>query len=158
MMVVLKGVSAHVGANEKYKGGILKYVPCILKYVRPFFRGVFRGSVKCGQTRRVRASFDVRAGLLSVFFRVVFRCLPAGVCFFSCFFRNFFACVYVFVFQGCAVREAGVLCVGGIKKFEKSHGKVWLFGLSVVLLHSLSGTKRRRKAEPRGREFNDRIT
>ena len=62
----------------------------------------------------------------------------------------FFACVYVFVFQGCAVREAGVLCVGGIKKFEKSHGKVWLFGLSVVLLHSLSGTKRRRKAEPGG--------
>ena len=41
------------------------------------------------------------------------------------------------------MREAGVLCVGGIKKFEKSHGKVWLFGLSVVLLHSLSGTKRR---------------
>ena len=148
-MVVLKGVSAHVGANEKYKGGILKYVPCILKYVRPFFLGVFRGSVKCGQTRRVRASFDVRAGLLSVFFRVVFRCPPAGVCFF-CFSCKFFACVYVFVFQGCAVREAGVLCVGGIKKFEKSHGKVWLFGLSVVLLHSLSGTKRRRKAEPGG--------
>ena len=56
------------------------------------------------------------------------------------------------------MREAGVLCVGGIKKFEKSHGKVWLFGLSVVrlfglsvvLLHSLSGTKRRRKAEPGG--------
>ena len=70
--------------------------------------------------------------------------------FFSCFPVIFFACVYVFVFQGCAVREAGVLCVGGIKKFEKSHGKVWLFGLSVVLLHSLSGTKRRRKAEPGG--------
>ena len=101
-----------------------------------FFGGVFRGSVKCGQTRRVRASFDVRAGLLSVFFRVVFRCLPAGVCFFV-FSRNFFACVYVFVFQGCAVRGAGVLCGSGIKKFEKSHGKVWLFGLSVVLLHSL---------------------
>ena len=148
-MVVLKGFLAHVGANEKYKGGILKYVPCILKYVRPFFRGVFRGSVKCGQTRRVRVSFDVSAGLMCVFFRVVFRCPPAGVCFFV-FFRNFFACVYVFVFQGCAVREAGVLCVGGIKKFEKSHGKVWLFGLSVVLLHSLSGTKRRRKAEPGG--------
>ena len=77
--------------------------------------------------------------------------LSAGLgVFFLCFFRNFFACVYVFVFQGCAVREAGVLCVGGIKKFEKSHGKVWLFGLSVVLLHSLSGTKRRRKAEPGG--------
>ena len=151
-MVVLKGVSAHVGANEKYKGGILKYVPCILKYVRPFFRGVFRGSVKCGQTRRVRASFDVRAGLLSVFFRVVFRCPPAGVCFFV-FSCKFFVCVYVFVFQGCAVREAGVLCVGGIKKFEKSHGKVWLFGLSVVLLHSLSG-----QGGARGREFNDRIT
>ena len=82
MMVVLKGVSAHVGANEKYKGGILKYVPCILKYVRPFFRGVFRGSVKCGQTRRVRASFDVRAGLLCVFFRVVFLfCAGRGVFF-----------------------------------------------------------------------------
>ena len=149
-MVVLKGVSAHVGANEKYKGGILKYVPCILKYVRPFFRGVFRGSVKCGQTRRVRASFDVRAGLLCVFFRVVFRCSPAGSCVFCVVCVIFFACVYVFVFQGCAVREAGVLLVGGIKKFEKSHGKVWLFGLSVVLLHSLSGTKRRRKAEPGG--------
>ena len=142
-MVVLKGFSAHVGANEKYKGGILKYVPCILKYVRPFFRGVFRGSVKCGQTRRARVSFDVRAGLMCVFFRVVFRCLSAGVCFFRVFPVIFFACVYVFVFQGCAVREAGVLRVGGIKKFEKSHGKVWLFGLSVVLLHSLSGTKRR---------------
>jgi len=43
VMVVLKGVSAHVGANEKYKGGILKYVPCILKYVRPFFRGGLSG-------------------------------------------------------------------------------------------------------------------
>ena len=107
------------------------------------------GSVKCGQTRRVRVSFDVRAGLLCVFFRVVFRCSPAGVCFFV-FSRNFFVCVYVFVFQGCAVREAGVLCGSGVKKFEKSHGKVWLFGLSVVLLHSLSGTKRRRKAEPGG--------
>ena len=81
-MVVLKGVSAHVGANEKYKAHISKYVRHILKYLRHIFRGVFRGSVKCGQTRRVRASFDVRAGLLSVFFRVVFRCLPAGVCFF----------------------------------------------------------------------------
>ena len=85
VMVVLKGFSAHVGVNEKYKGGILKYVPCILKYVRPFFRGVFRGSVKCGQTRRVRASFDVSAGLMCVFFRVVFRCLPAWVCFFVFF-------------------------------------------------------------------------
>ena len=77
--------------------------------------------------------------------------LSAGLgVFFRVFPVIFFACVYVFVFQGCAVREAGVLCVGGIKKFEKSHGKVWLFGLSVVLLHSLSGTKRRRKAEPGG--------
>ena len=55
-----------------------------------------------------------------------------------------------FCIPGACGREAGVLCVGGIKKFEKSHGKVWLFGLSVVLLHSLSGTKRRRKAEPGG--------
>ena len=109
MMVVLKGVSAHVGANEKYKGGILKYVPCILKYVRPFFRGVFRGSVKCGQTRRVRVSFDVCAGLLSVFFRVVFPCSPAGVCF-LCFSCKFFAYVYVFVFQGRAVARR-VFCV-----------------------------------------------
>ena len=76
-------------------------------------------------------------------------CAGLGV-FFLCFSCKFFAYVYVFVFQGRAVREAGVLCVGGIKKFEKSHGKVWLFGLSVVLLHSLSGTKRRRKAEPGG--------
>ena len=43
VMVALKGVLAHVGANEKYKGGILKYVPCILKYVRPFFGGSFGG-------------------------------------------------------------------------------------------------------------------
>ena len=48
----------------------------------------------------------------SVLFFVV--CRPGFV--FSCFSRKFFACVYVFVFQGCAVREAGVLCVGGIKK------------------------------------------
>ena len=74
------------------------------------------------------------------------------------FFRVFpviFLRVFMFLYSrgvrcACAVREAGVLCVGGIKKFEKSHGKVWLFGLSVVLLHSLSGTKRRRKAEPGG--------
>ena len=93
-----------------------------------------------------------------VFSSVLFFVVRRPGCVFSCFPVIFFACVYVFVFQGCAVREAGVLLVGGIKKFEKSHGKVWLFGLSVVLLHSLSGTKRRRKAEPRGREFNDRIT
>ena len=95
-------------------------------------------------------SFYVRAGLLSVFFRVVFCFAPAGVCFFRVFSVIFLRAFMFFVFQGCAVREAGVLCVGGIKKFEKSHGKVWLFGLSVVLLHSLSGTKRRRKAEPGG--------
>ena len=98
MMVVLKGVSAHVGANEKYKGGILKYVPCILKYVRPFFRGVFRGSVKCGQTRRVRVSFDVRAGLMCVFFSCSFLfCAGLGV-----FFRVFpvnFLCVFMFLFS-----------------------------------------------------------
>ena len=109
-MVVLKGVSAHVGANEKYKGGILKYVPCILKYVRPFFRGVFRGSVKCGQTRRVRASFDVRAGLLSVFFRVVFRCLPAGVCFFSCF-SVIFLRAFMFLFSRVVRCVRQVFCV-----------------------------------------------
>ena len=85
-----------------------------------------------------------------VFFRVVFPCLSAGSCVFCVVCVIFFACVYVFVFQGCAVRGAGVLCGSGIKKFEKSHGKVWLFGLVVVLLHSLSGTKRRRKAEPGG--------
>ena len=110
MMVVLKGVSAHVGANEKYKGGILKYVPCILKYVRPFFRGVFRGSVKCGQTRRVRASFDVRAGLLSVFFRVVFRCLPAGVCFFRVF-SVIFLRAFMFLFSRVVRCARRVFCV-----------------------------------------------
>ena len=110
MMVVLKGVSAHVGANEKYKGGILKYVPCILKYVRPFFRGVFRGSVKCGQTRRVRASFDVRAGLLSVFFRVVFRCLPAGGVFF-CVFSVIFLRAFMFLFSRVVRCARQVFCV-----------------------------------------------
>ena len=105
VMVVLKGFLAHVGANEKYKGGILKYVPCILKYVRPFFRGVFRGSVKCGQTRRVRVSFYVRAGLLSVFFRVVFRCPPAGVCFFRVFPVNFLR-MFMFLYSR-GVRSRG---------------------------------------------------
>ena len=85
MVIVLKGVSAHVGANEKYKAHNSKYVRHILKYLRHIFRWVFRRSVKCGQTRRVRASFDVRAGLLCVFFRVVFRFAPAGVCFFVFF-------------------------------------------------------------------------
>ena len=85
---------------------------------------------------------------MCVFFRVVFLFCAGRGAFFCVFPVIFFACVYVFVFQGRAVREAGVLRVGGIKKFEKSHGKVWLFGLVVVLLHSLSGTKRRRKAEP----------
>ena len=85
-----------------------------------------------------------------MFSSVLFFVLRRPGCVFLCFSCKFFVYVYVFVFQGRAVREAGVLCVGGIKKFEKSHGKVWLFGLSVVLLHSLSGTKRRRKAEPGG--------
>ena len=150
-MVVLKGVSAHVGANEKYKGGILKYVPCILKYVRPFFSGGSFGGVLNADKRVASACLFMSVPVCFVFSSVLFFvvCRP-GCVFFRVFFRIFFACVYVFVFQGCAVREAGVLCVGGIKKFEKSHGKVWLFGLSVVLLHSLSGTKRRRKAEPGG--------
>ena len=145
-MVVLKGVSAHVGANEKYKGGILKYVTCILKYVRPFFRGVFRGSVKCGQTRRVRVSFDVRAGLLCVFFRVVFRCSPAGSCFFCVVCVIFFACVYVFVFQGCAVCGAGVLLVGGIKSLKKVMEK---FGCLVWRLYFCTRFRERNAAARR---------
>ena len=36
-MVVLKGVSAHEGANEKYKAHISKYVRHILKYLRRIF-------------------------------------------------------------------------------------------------------------------------
>ena len=99
---------------------------------------------------RVFAFLAVRVLFALCFLPCCFSLSAGRGVFFSCFSCKFFACVYVFVFQGCAVREAGVLCVGGIKKFEKSHGKVWLFGLSVVLLHSLSGTKRRRKAEPGG--------
>ena len=113
-----------------------------------FFGGSFGGVLNADKrvaSARLLMSVPVCLVFSSVLFFVVRR---PGCVFFSCFFRNFFACVYVFVFQGCAVREAGVLCGSGIKKFEKSHGKVWLFGLSVVLLHSLSGTKRRRKAEP----------
>ena len=114
-----------------------------------FFGGSFGGVLNADKhvaSARLLMSVPVCLVFSSVLFFVVRR--PG--CVFSCFSCKFFACVYVFVFQGCAVREAGVLCVGGIKKFEKSHGKVWLFGLSVVLLHSLSGTKRRRKAEPGG--------
>ena len=106
---------------------------------------VFLGSVKCGQTRRVRASFDVRAGLLSVFFRVVFRCPPAGVCFFV-FSRNFFACVYVFVFQGCAVREASVLCGSGIKSLKKVMEK---FGCLVCRLYFCTRFRERNAAARR---------
>ena len=71
---------------------------------------VFLGSVKCGQTRRVRASFDVRAGLLSVFFRVVFCLAPAGSCFF-CVVCVIFLRVFMFLFSRgvwCVVR---VFCV-----------------------------------------------
>ena len=32
-----------LGAKKKYKAHISKYVPCILKYVRPFFARVFIG-------------------------------------------------------------------------------------------------------------------
>ena len=115
-----------------------------------FFEGSFGGVLNADKrvaSARLLMSVPVCFVFSSVLFFVV--CRP-GCVFFRVFPVIFFACVYVFVFQGCAVREAGVLCVGGIKKFEKSHGKVWLFGLSVVLLHSLSGTKRRRKAEPGG--------
>ena len=114
-----------------------------------FFGGSFGGVLNADKhvaSARLLMSVPVCFVFSSVLFFVVRR--PG--CVFLCFSCKFFAYVYVFVFQGCAVREAGVLCVGGIKKFEKSHGKVWLFGLSVVLLHSLSGTKRRRKAEPGG--------
>ena len=72
-----------------------------------FFGGVFRGSVKCGQTRRVRVSFDVSAGLMCVFFRVVFRCLPAGVCFF-CVVCVIFLRVFMFLFSRV------VRCVGRV--------------------------------------------
>ncbi len=114
-----------------------------------FFGGSFGGVLNADKhvaSARLLMSVPVCLVSSSVLFFVVRR--PG--CVFFVFSRNFFACVYVFVFQGCAVCEAGVLCGSGIKKFEKSHGKVWLFGLSVVLLHSLSGTKRRRKAEPGG--------
>ena len=110
MVIVLKGVSAHVGANEKYKAHNSKYVRHILKYLRHIFRWVFRGSVKCGQTRRVRVSFDVRAGLLCVFFRVVFRCLPAGVCFFRVF-PVIFLRVFMFLFSRGVRYVLQVFCV-----------------------------------------------
>ena len=32
---------AVLGGKKKYKAHISKYVPCILKYVRPIFRDVF---------------------------------------------------------------------------------------------------------------------
>ena len=35
-----------LGAKKKYKAHISKYVPCILKYVRPFFAPVLTGA--CG--------------------------------------------------------------------------------------------------------------
>ena len=114
-----------------------------------FFGGSF-GGVLNADKRVASARLLMSVPVCFVFSSVLFFVVRRPGCVFFVFSRNFFACVYVFVFQGCAVREAGVLCVGGIKKFEKSHGKVWLFGLSVVLLHSLSGTKRRRKAEPGG--------
>ena len=97
---------------------------------------------------RVFVFFSGAGAFCFVFSSVLFFVVCRPGVFFLCFSRKFFACVYVFVFQGCAVRGGCVLRGSGIKKFEKSFGKVWLFGLAVVLLHSLSGTKRRRKAEP----------
>ena len=75
-MVVLKGFSAHVGANEKYKGGILKYVPCILKYVRLFFGGSFGGVLNAEKhvaSARLLMSVPVCLVFSSVLFFVVRR-------------------------------------------------------------------------------------
>ena len=80
-----------------------------------FFGGCVGGVLNADRhVASARLLMSVPVGLVfsSVLFFVV--CRPG--CVFSCFSRKFFACVYVFVFQGCAVREAGVLRVGGIKK------------------------------------------
>ena len=81
-----------------------------------------------------------------VFFRVVFCFAPAWVCFFLCFSCKFFAYVYVFVFQGRAVREAGVLCVGGIKKLKKVMEK---FGCLVCRLYFCTRFRERNAAARR---------
>ena len=55
-------------------------------------------------------SFDVRAGLLSVFFRVVFRCPPAGVCFFRVF-SVIFLRAFMFLFSRVVRCVGRVFCV-----------------------------------------------
>ena len=86
MMVVLKGVSAHVGANEKYKGGILKYVPCILKYVRPFFRGGSFGGVLNADKHVASARLLMSVPVCLVFSSVLFFVVCRPGCVFFVFF------------------------------------------------------------------------
>ena len=107
---------------------------------------------------RVFAFLAVRVLFALCFLPCCFSLFAGRVVFFLCCLCNFFCVCLCFCFPGLCGVWRGCFACRWYKKFEKSHGKVWLFGLSVVLLHSLSGTKRRRKAEPRGREFNDRIT
>ena len=122
-----------------------------------FFGGSFGGVLNADKhvaSARLLMSVPVCFVFSSVLFFVVRR--PGRV--FLCCLCNFFCVCLCFCFPGLCGVWRGCFACRWYKKFEKSHGKVWLFGLAVVLLHSLSGTKRRRKAEPRGREFNDRIT
>ena len=99
---------------------------------------------------RVFVFLAVRVLFALCFFSCSFLfCAGRGV-FFSCFSVIFFCVRLCFCIPGVCGARGGCFACRWYKKFEKSHGKVWLFGLSVVLLHSLSGTKRRRKAEPGG--------
>ena len=74
-----------------------------------FFGGSFGGVLNADKrvaSARLLMSVPVCLVFSSVLFFVV--CRPG--CVFSCFSRNFFACVYVFVFQGRAVARR-VFCV-----------------------------------------------
>ena len=110
-----------------------------------FFGGSFGGVLNADKhvaSARLLMSVPVCLVFSSVLFFVVRR--PG--CVFSCFPVIFFACVYVFVFQGCAVREAGVLCGSGIKSLKKVMEK---FGCLVWRLYFCTRFRERNAAARR---------
>ena len=106
-----------------------------------------------GSGRRQRRATSPRFRFFSgagafcfVFSSVLFFVVCRPGCVFSCFPVIFFACVYVFVFQGCAVREAGVLCGSGIKSLKKVMEK---FGCLVWRLYFCTRFRERNAAARR---------
>ena len=115
----VKGRFGACGSKWKIQGRNFKICALYFKICPTFFSGGSFGGVLNADKHVASARLLMSVPVCLVFSSVLFFVVRRPGCVFSCFPVIFFACVYVFVFQGCAVREASVLCGSGIKSLKK---------------------------------------